>query len=234
MRIVFFSDAHLKKEETERIAFVTRFIEGVSKDADMVFILGDLFEFYHGHDGYIYPWYRPVIETLKEIRRNRPVYYIEGNHEFRMGSFFESYTGITSVNDMSLLIEGKKFFLSHGDEINPIPLKKLLKSSPIYALMDSFGPALSWKIAMGCRALLSKRRKPYSLKVRDRFRAYGRTKIDEGYEAVILAHSHIPDLVEYGGDGAGIYVNTGALIEHCSYADYISGKGFSLKIYEGE
>jgi UDP-2,3-diacylglucosamine hydrolase len=234
MRIVFLSDAHLKKEETARIAYVTRLIETVSKNADMVFILGDLFEFYHGHEDYIYPWYRPVIEMLRELARNKPVHYVEGNHEFGMGSFFQSYTGIRSVNEMSLLIEGKKCFISHGDEIGPLPLKKLLKSAPVYALMDLFGPALTWKIAMGCRLFLSKRNKPYSVNIRDEFRAYGRKRIDEGYDSVILAHTHMADLLDYEVDGPKTYVNTGALIEHHSFAEYTSEKGFSLRTYDGE
>jgi UDP-2,3-diacylglucosamine hydrolase len=230
MRVVFFSDVHLKREDEARVPFVTRFIRDVSRGADMVFILGDIFEFYHGYDGYIYPWYRDVADVMKEIARDRPVHYIEGNHEFGMGPFFQSYTGIACCNEMTVPIDGRKTFLSHGDELNSIPLKRILKSSPVCRLMDTLGPSLTWKIAMGFSLFLSKRTKPYNEKVKDRFRDYARRKLNEGYDNVIMAHTHIPDLVEYSqGDKKSTYVNTGALTGTGSYAEYISGKGFSLK-----
>ena len=53
-------------------------------DADMVFVL-EIFEFYHGYEGYIYPWYRPIVDAFKTItEQGKSVYFLEGNHEFDM------------------------------------------------------------------------------------------------------------------------------------------------------
>ena len=65
LRAVFFSDVHLVQEDTDKTELVQGFLKDCCADADMIFILGDLFEFYHGYDGYIYPWYKGVIDALK-------------------------------------------------------------------------------------------------------------------------------------------------------------------------
>ena len=109
MKCIFFSDTHLAREDHARHVFVTTFIKEICTNADMVFILGDLFEFYHGYDGYIYPWYKNVIDALRDIAlRGTAVYHIEGNHEFEMGPFFSSYTGLTCARNLTIEIDGKE------------------------------------------------------------------------------------------------------------------------------
>ena len=236
MRCIFFGDTHLRKGDGARHAFVKAFIDDVCAGADMVFIVGDLFEFYHGYDGYIYPWYKDVTDALRDLTlRGTAVYHIEGNHEFTMGPFFSSQTGVTCKRTMSIEIDGRKMLLSHGDEATDLALTKVLKSPLTLAVMDALGPALTWKIAMACRIFLSRRRRVYSQKVRDRFRVYAKRKLDEGYHAVVLAHTHITDYVEFGsGESKQIYVNTGDLIANLSYGDYTTASGLSIKLYKQE
>ena len=236
MKCIFFGDTHLAKEDGGRHVLVTTFIKEICTDADMVFILGDLFEFYHGYDGFIYPWYKNVADALRDIAlKGTAVYHIEGNHEFEMGLFFASYTGLTCARSLTIEIDDKKVFLSHGDEMANPALRKVLKSAFIYAVMDALGPAITWKVAMACRVFLSKRRRLYSQKVRDAFRVYARQKLDEGYSAVVLAHSHMPDFVEYGnGETKRTYVNTGDLIENLTYGEYTSASGFAIRTYKQE
>lgn len=234
MKAVFFSDAHLLDNDADRLEEVKTLIRELSKDADTVFILGDLFEFYHGYDGYIYPFYREIVDLLREIAAGKKaVYYIEGNHEFGMGRFFESYTGIRCVDRLAIHLDGKKAFLSHGDGIGLFPLRKILKSRFIYRIMDLLGPDLTWKIAMWSKLFLSKKRKPYNRKILNRFRTYASRKLRDGYDAVILAHSHMPDILEYDYNGEKkTYINTGDLIASFSYGTYITGKGFTMHTYE--
>lgn len=233
MKIIFFSDAHLGKKDYDRTDFLVRFINDVCTDADMVVILGDLFEFYHGYDGYIYPWYRDIADSLKNLTvRGKVVYFLEGNHECQMGVFFESYTGITCADNMTMDIEGKKTFIAHGYEIRKNYLVKILKTHFIYAIMDMFGPGLTWKIAAIARMFLSRKKKPYSKKAKDIFRQFAREKLDQGYDAVILAHSHVSDKMEYGSEKAKeYYLNTGDIIEGSTYVEYNTEMGFELKTY---
>ncbi len=208
------------------------FIRDVAHDADMIVILGDLFEFYHGHDGHIYPFYKEIVDTLKEIAQGRRVYFLEGNHEFAMGPFFQSYTGIACTRSVEIRLDDKKVFLSHGDSFSAGCLDRLLRSRFTYAVMDAFGPSLTYWIAMRCRLFLSKTEKPYNERIRNKHREYGRRKLEEGYDAVILAHSHMPDYVDYGsGREKKIYMNTGDLAKRFTYGVYTTDEGFRLENY---
>jgi len=233
MRIVFFSDVHLDKNDDGRTVFLIRFINDVCKDADVVVILGDLFEFYHGYDEYIYPWYREVIDALKNIvNKDKRVYLIEGNHEFHMGSFFESYTGITCTEDLTINIDDKKFFITHGYNIKNNLLVKFLKTSFVYAIMDIFGPRLTWKIAAFSGIFLSRKKKAYNKNIMNIFRQFAQRKLEEGCDGVILAHSHIPDKMEYiSGDIKKYYLNTGDIIKSLTYVEYNTGTGLEIKRY---
>ncbi len=236
MKCIFFGDTHLAKEDRSRHAFVNRFIEQVCTGADIVFILGDLFEFYHGYDGFLYPWYMNVADSLRQLTRSgTAVYHLEGNHEFDMGPFFCSYTGLTCTRTLKIEIDERKVLLSHGDESGGAALAKVLKSPFTYRVMNGLKPALTWDIAMAFRIVLSKRRRVYNEKVRDRFRVYAKHKLDEGYDAVILGHTHMSDFVEYGsGDAKKTYMNTGGLIENLSYGLYTTSAGFSMQSYKGD
>jgi UDP-2,3-diacylglucosamine hydrolase len=233
MKAIFFADAHLTESDGERIRIVSQIVREITRDADIVFILGDLFEFYHGHDGYIYPFYKEFVDALRTIAAGRTVYFIEGNHEFGMGKFFETYTGVRCVESLTINMDDKKVFISHGDEMDSPALRRILKSRLVYSIMDRLGPGITWKIAMFCRHFLSKSHKPYNRATRDRFRRYGKKKLQEGYDAVVMAHSHMADIEEYVGNGKKrTYMNTGDLIESLSYGVYVTGKGFAVNTYD--
>ncbi|MCX5813278.1 MAG: UDP-2,3-diacylglucosamine diphosphatase [Proteobacteria bacterium] len=233
MRIIFFSDAHLNKKDDGRTGFLVRFINDVCQDADMLVIVGDLFEFYHGYDGYIYPWYKEVIDALKTTAaKGKRVYFIEGNHEFHMGSFFETYTGIKCMDELTIDIDNKKFLITHGYQIKRNYLVKALKTPFIYGIMDMFGPVLTWKIAAISGAFLSRKTKPFIKNVMDLFRQFALKKFDDGYDAVILAHSHIPDKMEYNSENTKkYYLNTGDIIKSSTYVEYNTETGFEIKKY---
>jgi len=235
MKAVFFSDAHLADNEAGRVSAISRVILDITKDADAVFILGDLFEFYHGYEGYVYPFYKESVDLLAKLARERPVYFIEGNHEFGLGRHFESYTGVRCVESLTINMDDRKVFLAHGHDLGRSFLRRALKSRFVYAIMDRLGPSLTWKVAMMSRPLLSKSHKPYDGRILNRFRRYGRRKLQEGYDAVILGHSHMADIEEYEWNGRKkTYMNTGDLITSFSYGVYVTGKGFAIGRYEGQ
>ncbi len=120
-----------------------------------------------------------------------------------MGGYYEKYTGIVCRQEMTLEIEGKKIYIAHGDGFASLSLARVLKHSFFYRIMDMLGPSLTWTIASLSRPFLSRSRKGYNETVRNIFRAYARQKFAEGYDVVILAHSHIPDVFEVN-DGQSI------------------------------
>jgi UDP-2,3-diacylglucosamine hydrolase len=233
LRAVFFSDVHLVQEDTDKAELVQEFLKDCCANADMVFVLGDLFEFYHGYDGYIYPWYKGVVDALKELAENgKRVFFLEGNHEFDMGAFFEDYTGVTCGQDRTIYLDDKKVFVSHGDGSGLFCLGSILKNRFIYAIMDILGPIPTWKTAHTAGFFLSRKIKPYNENIKNIFRENARKKLDEGYDAVIYAHSHIADKIEFDSEGGKrTYLNTGDFGKCLDYVLYDSIFGFTLEKY---
>jgi len=237
MKMIFFSDAHLKKKSHDRTSYLLRFIDDVCMDADAIYVLGDLFEFYHGYENYLYPWYIDILNSFKMLTQaGKRLHFIEGNHEFNMGRYFEIYTGGSYSEHLTINVDEKRVFLSHGYEINRDLLLMLLKTPFVNAVMDIFGPSLTWRIAEIASIFFSKKNKVFKgekrLYFRDTYRRYAVKKLEEGFDAVILAHSHISDIMAYhDGDKQRYYLNTGDIIEEHTYVEYMSTSGFQLKRY---
>lgn len=81
---------------------------------------------------------------------------------------------ITCAKEMTVDVEGKSTH-SPRTQVRRILFRNVLKTLAIYAVMDLFGPAMTWKIAMAMRIFLSKKKKPYSAKVMEAFRRYARS-----------------------------------------------------------
>jgi len=230
MKAIFFSDAHLTNNTSARAQTLIDSVRTATRDADMVFILGDLFEFYHGFDGYIYPFYQDVADLLRELASRIPVYFLEGNHEFDMGRFFVSYTGVQCARSLDISLDGMRVSISHGDEYSSPLIRMIVKSSFVRWCMDTFGPRATWRVAMLCRIFLSKKHKPFDEKVRNKYRERARHRLETGYDVVIMAHSHIADFLEYSENGRKkTYMNTGDMVSAPTFGIYETGKGFSLR-----
>lgn len=227
MKAIFFGDAHLKKDSKSELALLLDFVDRHLSDSDYVFMLGDIFEFYHGYDGFIFSWYLPLAEKLRELSTSgKRIFFLEGNHEFSMGSYFEKFTGCKSSRSLSFVLEGIRLYISHGDELTPSILGRILRSRLSKKMMDFLGPNLSWMIASFFSKILSKRRKPKDMRTKLLFRNLALKKLSEGYDVVVLSHSHIPDQLN---TGRGIYFNTGDVIVDRTYVEYRTDFGFSLK-----
>lgn len=233
MRAVFFSDLHCIRGDLGKIKLIQIFASDVLNKVDQIFIVGDLFEFYHGYNSYIYPWYKDVADVLKKLTENgKIVVFLEGNHEFNMGSFFENYTGATCRRDMTIDLDGKKMFISHGDNSGLFCLGSILKSSFIHTIMDLLGPVATWKAAQVAGVFLSRKTKPRNERIRDIFRRHAKIKLSEGYDAVIFGHSHMTDKMIFNdGNKKKVYLNTGDFGTSFDYILYDSSAGFTLEKY---
>ncbi|MCX7857563.1 MAG: metallophosphoesterase [Deltaproteobacteria bacterium] len=217
----------------EELKYVLEFMDKVLFDADYVFILGDMFEFYHGYEGYIYEHFLPFAKKLKELsEKGKKIFFLEGNHEFSLGSFFESVTSSKSMLRLDMKLDSLRIYISHGHEMTPSFLNYLLRSKFMLKIMDLLGPRISWKLAMLASVFLSNKKKVYKGKTLKIFREYAERKLKEGFDVVILAHSHIPDRYEIVcGSTRKLYLNTGDIVRDSTYIEYTTETGFSLRKY---
>lgn len=116
MTTLFISDLHLEADRPEIADQFLRFLETEALNADALYILGDLFEFWVGDDdpNEHYAWIKQGL--CKLTRKKVPVFFMHGNRDFMVGREFASETSITILEDPHVLdIHGEKVLLSHGD-----------------------------------------------------------------------------------------------------------------------
>ncbi len=237
---IFLSDAHFTGENRDNQDRLIRFLESERENLATLVLLGDLFEFWFGFDGYIYREYVPILEELKSLsHQGVRIKYVEGNHDFCLGSFFEEdLRAEVYAEEMEESLGGKRVYIAHGDRVNPRDygyrlFRRALKNRFSYALMRGVGPTLSMKVAK--RLSARSRRKNHSQPISHIpiFRTFAMNKFREGIDVVILAHSHYPEEVLERIDGREkAYFNVGDWITCFSYLRYRPKVGFGLCYHE--
>ncbi len=116
MTTLFISDLHLEADRPDIADQFLRFLETEALHADALYILGDLFESWVGDDdpNEHYAWIKQALRKL--TRKGVPVYFMHGNRDFMIGEDFASETGITLLEDPTIIeIHDDSVLLSHGD-----------------------------------------------------------------------------------------------------------------------
>ncbi len=118
MTTLFISDLHLDGESPEIGEQFLSFLRGEAADADALYILGDLFESWVGDDDPD-PHYANMKRALRSlVDSGVPVFFMHGNRDFMIGEEFAAETGVTLLDDPTLIeLYRKKVLLSHGDAL---------------------------------------------------------------------------------------------------------------------
>jgi len=116
MTTLFISDLHLEADSPQITEQFIALLESEARDADALYILGDLFESWIGDDdpNEHYALIRQALRKL--VDQDVPVYFMHGNRDFMIGEDFASETGVRILPDPYVLeIHGTRVLLSHGD-----------------------------------------------------------------------------------------------------------------------
>lgn len=228
MRAIFIADAHLKGLNDPNQKHLCSFLKTL-KDVDILFVLGDLFEFWTGYNETLEYNYSPVLAQFKRLKKSGTnIIYVEGNHDFSVGPFFKDILGgEVYPNSADITLDGKRFFLAHGDiaehSISYKIWRRFLRS-PVVSIIVKIVPSfLVWKAAM----ILSKKSRGNHKRgdVLDNLqREFAKEKIKQDFDIVIFAHSHVPEISEIAANGKkGVYANPGDWVREFSYLVYEDG-----------
>lgn len=115
---LFISDLHLDKERPHIIELFLEFLAEDAPQADALYILGDLFEYWIG-DNVPMPEYDPVIAALRKLtERGTAAYFIHGNRDFLIGKGFSMRSGCKLLADVALIdLYDTPTLLMHGDTL---------------------------------------------------------------------------------------------------------------------
>jgi len=153
----FISDVHLGapalNNNRERERLFVQWLDHAAKDAAAIYLLGDIFDFWYEYKK-VAP--RGFVRTLGKIAelsdKGIPVYFFTGNHDLWVYDYLPSETGVTVHREpVTKTIGGKKFFLGHGDGLDPkekgyLRLKRFFTSKTAQFLYSRLHPNFAFWI----------------------------------------------------------------------------------------
>lgn len=236
MRAIFLADAHLHHPDDDNYRLLLRFLEGLQGNAEVVCILGDLFDFRVGLPALDFPEQEPMVVALENLSRSGTrLIYLEGNHDFHLGAGFAQRIGCElHAGPVILELDGKKIYLCHGDLVNPADWRYRL----LHLVLRNRGAALAGRLAPGVlvkrirQRLQKTSRNRYSRdRVRwdygDIIRCFASRIREQGFDAMILGHFHCPFVEQ---DKGFTLLSLGDWIGHFSYGQLENGE-FSLSSF---
>ena len=124
-KIYFASDQHfgaptVEKSKLREQKFI-QWLDIVKKDAEVIFLLGDLFDFWFEYKTVVPKGFVRVLGKLAEIRDSGiPIHFFVGNHDLWMEDYFEKELNIPVYHEPKEFTFGDKTFLiGHGDGLGP-------------------------------------------------------------------------------------------------------------------
>lgn len=116
---LFVSDLHLCPTRPAIARQFVDFLNGPAVEAEALYILGDLFEYWAGDDDLIDPFNAAIIGALKNLTdRGTRLFFIRGNRDFLVGTAFARASGATLLEEPHLAtLFGRPTLLLHGDTL---------------------------------------------------------------------------------------------------------------------
>ncbi len=113
---LFLSDLHLSAERPLATQAFERFLDGPAAQADAVYVLGDLFEYWAGDDDLDDAFNAQVVQRLARVARKVPVHVMHGNRDFLLAQRFAASAGVLPLHDPTVVdLYGMRTLLTHGD-----------------------------------------------------------------------------------------------------------------------
>lgn len=232
MRRVFIADAHLRNPADENYRLLLRFLSELQGTTETLFILGDLFEFWIGYRTAVFPQYQPILERLRELSSTgTDIVYFEGNHDFHMGKYFAETVGATIFpNPAVLSLDGKKYFLCHGDQINTRDygyrlLRFILHNRVTKTVFPLFPASAACHIAEHMsghsKGNHGKRNAKWNYELL--LNQFADARFRDGCDAVISAHFHLPLLSTRNSGNTRTLLSLGDWITQYSYGELRDG-----------
>jgi UDP-2,3-diacylglucosamine hydrolase len=240
---IFVGDSHFAFGDGGRRKHFINFIQKNKSTLNTLVIMGDFFDFWFGFRDLssLTSEYGDILTLLKQLRSDGvAVIYLEGNHEFSLGSYMREKLGIKVYDNCAEIeLDGKKVYLAHGDRSYPTVshriLTWLLRNRLTYLLISLLGPRIVIAVARWWSSSSRQRSLKESSQVISRLKKFAQRKLNEGFDTVVLAHTHLPEAITMGKRGGeGYYFNVGNWMRDFSYLRYNENKGFTLEYYRSD
>lgn len=247
-KIYFASDLHLgtpnHKESAERERLFVQWLNEIEADAQEIFIIGDIFDFWHEYTTVIPKGFVRLQGKLAALcDAGIPVHIFSGNHDLWMFGYFEKELGAkVHLQPIQREFNGKNFFIGHGDGLGPGDhgykfIKKVFSNPVCQFLFRWLHPDIGTRIAsyfsfesrFGNEGK-KKAAEQYTNEDREWLVQFCRETLkQEHFDYFVFGHRHLP--LDIKLNETSRYINTGDWLDYYSYAVF-DGQKMELKYYK--
>ena len=200
-RVYFISDVHLGvtgevRESREQEDVLIGFLRAIREDAEVLYIVGDLFDFWFEY-GTVVPscGARVLFELHNLVEAGVRVVYVPGNHDVWLGPYLSNEVGMELPGGpVSVTHHGITFYLAHGDEFRRDwkfrVSRAILKSTICIGLFKLLHPDLGARLARGTSQISEARAHSHTRRNREIILSGARKQLEGGADVVICGHYH--------------------------------------------
>lgn len=247
-KIYFASDLHLgtpnEQASAEREKLFIKWLDEIKADAKEIFIIGDLFDFWHEYTTVIPKGFVRLQGKIAELcDAGIPVHIFSGNHDLWMFGYFEKELGAkVHTQPTQREFSGKRFFIGHGDGLGPGDhgykfIKKVFSNPVCQFFFKWLHPDIGSRIASyfsfesrygntGKKAEAER----YTSEDKEWLVQFCRETLKkEHFDFFVFGHRHLP--LDIKLNETSRYINTGDWLDYYSYAVF-DGEKMELKYYK--
>ena len=212
MATLFISDLHLEPARPEIGEQFLAFLAGPAREADALYILGDLFEAWIGDDD-PNPYYAQMKSAIRALSDSGvPVFFMHGNRDFMIGERFAAEAGVTLLDDPHPIeLHGENVLLSHGDalctdDVEYQKVRAMTRNPDWQAMMLSKSIEERIAFAMQAREQSLARGESMTEEIADvNQEAVEQAIRDSGADILLHGHTHRPAVHPFHVDGRPVH-----------------------------
>ncbi len=245
-KVYFASDFHLglssisKEDEIQREKKIIRWLDLIQKDAQAIFLVGDIFDFWHEYSQAVPKGFIRFLGKIASLQDHGiSVYFFTGNHDLWMYDYFQEELGVkVYTKSIKLKINQTTLLVGHGDGLGPgdrfYKVLKLIFTNKIAQwLFKWVHPDIGIRLAKSW----SKSSRLKNSDGEDKFlgdKEYliqhcKKVENETHHDFYIFGHRHLP--LEIDINSTSKYYNLGEWVNQFTYGAFAEGQ-FSLNTFE--
>ena len=206
---LFVADLHLDASRPDQVQTFARFLNTEAKQAQALYILGDLFEYWIGDDDPA-EGLDEVIEALRVLAAaGVPVKLLHGNRDFLLGDAFARRTGCEILPTRLVIdLHGTLTLIEHGDllctdDVAYQRYRRRIRHPCTLGLLRRLPKATRTRMGRHLRRVSARAISGKPADIMDvNDETVRRVMRDEGVFALIHGHTHRPGIHHFRLDGA--------------------------------
>jgi UDP-2,3-diacylglucosamine hydrolase len=239
--VYFASDFHLGApkgtESSEREKRIVRWLDYIQQDAQTIFLVGDIFDFWFEYKHVIpkgFIRFQGKLASL--VDQGVEIHFFHGNHDMWMFDYFKSELGIPIHSDpVAININNHRLYVGHGDGLGPGErsfkvirrvFRNGISQKVFHWIHPNLGVALAQFWSKKSRQKNSKHPETFDEEKEWLLQHCKDVLSKEYFDYFIFGHRHLPLEIPVGESSS--YINLGEWINYNTYAVYKNDK-ISLK-----